>query len=239
MWEFTIAISNTYKDYFTTIIKEIHFAKLEVIYVITNDNQISKLTMAIDVKNMQRLANILVECITNIILLVYKYNYFENNINLTKLDEPSKAAFLKALVMFDSVCDKEEIKQVLILNRQINLDGFYYFKLGFLRSKWGDILNIVKDSAFTLELLKFLVNNIDCNIPLINVHYKNNRFIVYDNKNKPIKLKDNIENVEARLISQLVELSPKIINLYCSKFLSNSTFKVIYFIFNKKLNLIN
>ena len=147
--------------------------------------------------------------------------------------------------MFDKECDREEIKSVLILNRQINLDGFYYFKLGFMRDKWGDILNIVKDNSFSgdsenfLELLKFLVNNIDSRIPMINVYYKNNKFIILDNKNKQIKDKENIENVEASLISQLIELSPQIINFYCSKFLSKSTFKVIYFVFNKKLNLIN
>ena len=245
MWEFTIAIDVKYKNYLDYILKEIKLNKISVISVFSNDFEVEKLTIAVDVKSMQKLANILVDAICNIILLVYKKDFFKKNIDLSKLDEASSSAFLKALVMFDSVCDKQEIKQEIILHKQMNIDSFYHFKLNFLKEKWLEILNIVNANVYIsnsnnfLELLKFLVNNLDTSTPLINVYYKNNRFIVLDNKNKPIMLKDVEKTNEANLLSQIIELSPKVINLYCSKNISQSTFKVIYYLFDKKINLIN
>lgn len=245
MWEFTTIINIKYKRYLNYILREIGLSKINVISVLSFDSDLAKLTIAVDVKSMQKLANILVDAICNVILLVHKKQYFKNNINLSKLDETSSSAFLKALVMFDSAIDKQEIKQEIILHKQLNIDSFYNFKLGFLREKWSEILNIVNANVYIsnsnnfLELLKFLVNNLDSSVPLINVYFKDNKFIVYDNKNRPIKLKDVEETNEANLISQLIELSPKVINLYCSKNLSTSTFKVIYYLFDKKINLIN
>lgn len=245
MWEFTISISSKYKSYLKYILTEINFAKLNVISVIKIESSMSHLTIAVDIKSMQRLANIIVECICNIILLVFKKEYFSSKLDLQNLDITKKSVFLKALVMFDSISDKQEIKQEIILNKKIYIDSFYYFKLSFMREKWQEILNIINASTYTtdsdsfLDLLKFLVNNLDCNVPLINVHFKNNKFLVYDSKNRLIKLKEVGDSVEVDLINQIIELSPKIINLYCSNNISKDTFNVMYYLFDKKINLIN
>lgn len=244
MWEFTISINSKYKHYLKYILSEIKHAKLDVISVISSDECTDSLTMAISVVSMQRLANILVECICNIILLVFKKDYYNSKLDLNKLDNASKSAFLKALVMFDSISDKQEIKQEIILNKSINIDSFYYFRLPFIREKWSGILDIISCSNYMsstenfLELLKFLINNLDTSIPLINIYFKNNRFMVYDNKNKLIKLKEHEDSEEINLITQIIELSPKIINLYCSENISKDTFNVMYYLFDKKINLI-
>lgn len=244
MWEFTISISLKNKHYLKYILSEISHAKLNVISALTYDSSTANLTLAIDVSSMQRLANIVVECICNIILLVFKREYFRSNLDLSNLDNTNRCAFLKALVMFDSVSDKQEIKQEIILNKNLYIDSFYYFKLPFMREKWSEILGIISASIYIndndgfLELLKFLISNLDCGIPLINIYYRDNRFVVYDNKNKLIKLKDETSNIEDDLISQIIELSPKIINLYCADNISKDTFDVIYYLFDKKINLI-
>ena len=245
MWEFTISISYKYRQYLKYILTEINYTKINIISVIKDDNTITHLTIAVDINSMQRIANVIVECICNIILFVFKKEYFNNKLDFKKMNITEKSVFLKALVMFDSLTDKEEIKQEIILNKTLNIDSFYYFKLAFMREKWEEVFNIINcspymaDSDSFLDLIKFLVNNLDCNIPLINVYYKNNKYLVFDNKNKLIKLKDKGSDTEIDLINQIIELSPKTINLYCSRDISKNTFDIIYYLFDKKINIIN
>lgn len=244
MWEFTISISLKNKHYIDYIMYEIKHSKLKVITAITYDNLNANITVAVDVSCMQKLANILVECICNIILLVYKREFFINNLELSKCDYLSRCAFLKTLVMFDSVSDKQEIKQEIILNKAINIDSFYHFKLKFMKEKWGEILSIITCSVYMddndniVELLKFLINSLDTSVPQINIYFKDNMFKVYDNSNNLIKSKEDIANIEEAMISQIIELCPKKINLYCIDNISHAAIDMIYSLFDKKINII-
>ena len=147
--------------------------------------------------------------------------------------------------MFDSECDKEEIKQELILHKELNIDSFYHFKLSFLKDKWQEILNIVNygsnitNNAEFMELLKFLVNNVESHISVANVYFKHNKFLICNNKNIPIFFNDKEFGIEESLLSQLIELNPKLINLYCFSNVTADTFKLISYIFDNKINLMN
>ncbi len=245
MWEFSITINIKYKSFLNYILKEIRFAKIEIVSAIDVKGNDAKLTIAVDVKYMQKLANILVDSISNIILYTYKKEFFKKNLNLKNLDSISSCTFLKTLVMFDSECDKEEIKQELILHKELNIDSFYFFRLSFLQDKWYEILNIVNynssmlNNAEFMELLKFLVNNIESHISVTNIYFKHNKFLICNNKNIPIYFNDKESSVEECLLSHLVELNPKLINLYCFSNISAETFKMISFIFDNKINLVN
>ena len=245
MWEFSITINIKNKSFLNYILKEIRFAKINVISAFTIEGNEAKITIAVEVKFMQKLANVLVDSICNIVLYTYKKEYFKSNLNLNKLDSVSKATFLKALVMFDSECDKEEIKQELILHKELNLNSFYHFKLGFLKDKWQEILNIVNynfsfsNNCNFMELIKFLVNNLESHISLANVYFKHNKFLICDNKNLPMFFNDKESGIEPCLLSHLIELNPKLINLYCSSSISSSTLKILCYIFDKKINLMN
>ena len=146
--------------------------------------------------------------------------------------------------MFDSIADKQEIKQEIILNKSINIDSFYYFRLGFIRDKWNEILSIITASVYMtdsddfMELLKFLVGSLDTSVPLINIYFRNNKFDICDNANNSIVAKENFDNIEEAMISQIIELCPKKINLYCIDNISTRAMDIIYYLFDKKINLI-
>ena len=146
--------------------------------------------------------------------------------------------------MFDSISDKQEIKQEIILNKSINIDSFYHFKLKFMKEKWDEILSIITCSVYMddndnmVELLKFLINSLDTSVPLINIYFKDNMFKVYDNSNNLINLKEDIDNIEEAMISQIIEVCPKKINLYCIDNISHDAIDVIYSLFDKKINII-
>lgn len=245
MWEFTIVINQKYKYFLDYILRETSYAKLKVISVISETEDKSYLTMAIEVSAMQRLANIIVECICNIILLIYKRKFFRERLDLSKCDSINKCAFLKTLVMFDSVADMEEIKQEIILNKSIDIDSFYYFKLPFMREKWGEILSIISASVYLYDndgltdLLKFLVNSLDNCMPKIDVYFNNGRFDIYDNKKSIIKPKEILSTAEESMLSQIIELCPKVINLHCVDNISKDTIDILYSLFDKKINLSN
>ena len=93
------------------------------------------------------------------------------------------------------------------------------------------------ESETFLELLKFLIDTIIPRHRSIDVFYNGKNFELLDENNNIICF-NNTNNPEANLISGLISLAPKTINLHCAGMLSDNTFKIIYYIFNKKVNLL-
>ena len=102
------------------------------------------------------------------------------------------------------------------MENSLNLDGFYYFNLRSLREKWEELSSIANDNGYFLispenfvDLLKFLVDNLEITHDTVNVYCDECGFKISDELDKDIAV-----NKDEDLLSTLIGLSPKRINFY-------------------------
>ena len=108
------------------------------------------------------------------------------------------------------------IKKNLILESELNLDRFYYFKLGLLRDRWSEICNLVENNAINLKLtnsgfnlIKFLVQTSEVNSFEVHLLKDNDKLVIADSKLVPLTLLDEVSSLnEGNIVSNLIELSP-------------------------------
>ena len=194
-----------------------------------------------------RLKHFIENLIADVICEDYKLNFLKANLSLTGLDEISKKAFMQALVSFDKDSDKYLVENQLILTSSIDLDAFYYFKLSMLRDKWQELANIANDNKAYLssndtlvELLKFLVDNLELKNDTINLMQEKNQIIFYDTNFNELKKNDMLEkDIDSTIISSLISLAPKYVNIYCGQSFNSNLVKLLKQIFDKRINFVN
>lgn len=238
MWEFTIIGNANLNLYLKNI--ELTLKQKTGVILAANKNTLS---IACKPENKQKVIKLLKPLISETIVLFYKEQFFKNHINLNYLSDQFKTAFIKCLVLFDFEEDYIIAFNELELINAINLDSFFHFKLKQLKNKWQQLLYVLNsnstflESEALLDLLKFLISSIKPKRESVDVYFNGVKFVLSDENNN-ILMFNNSESAELSLISGLITLAPKTINLHCAGVLSNNTFKIIYYVFNKKVNLL-
>lgn len=239
MWEYNIVCNPKDRVHLRYIENNI---KSKYPYIITalSDNVLS---VALNYNQKPKVFEYIKRLLAETIIFIYKEKLLLNNINLNYLSEEYKTAFIKSLIYFDYEEDMFEIINQLDFDTGINLDSFYNFRLKKVKQKWLQLVsicqnnNVFLESETFLELLKFLIESMIPKHKYIDVFYNGIGFEIVDENNNIISF-NNTGNPEANLISGLISLAPKTINLHCAGMLSDNTFKIIYYIFNKKVNLL-
>ena len=185
------------------------------------------------------MTNILERCIIKVICNFYKEEYLDKNLHIPSHEKMSLTAFKKALINFDKETDFYIISKNLHLDKTLFLDAFYDFRLSALRDKWNELVMLANDNSDYLigdeaffDLLKFLIDNLEIGENEISVFEKENGYT--------IKLPDRSDMfceslTNEGLISTLIELSPKKINLYCDR--EDATANFLSKIFEKRINV--
>ncbi len=245
MRELNITIDKKNIGYLHYLKNNISNLKLKLYTAVCEINDMAVLSMAVKDEDFVSIQNKLKQFISEVVLFVYKEEYLQQHIDFSKLKDDYQLALLKALVLFDSESDKQFIKQRISLEHDIYLDSFYHFKLQPLQKRWSEFVsltnengNLLESEAF-LDLLKFLIATIKPKTNLVHVYYNGGVFEYKDKNQKPIKsnfIQRN--NDEANLITTLITLAPNNITLHCIDAITNNTFKVLYYIFDKKINLL-
>lgn len=242
MWEFFIETNQNDVKHLSYIEKSIKFKNVNVITALNNNS----LSIACEEKFKLKIIEKLKRIIAESIVLIYKEKYFLNMLNLENLSAEFKTAFVKCLILFDFEEDFFEVLNKLELNYGLVLDSFYKFKLKNLQLKWEQIASVCAnntlflESETFLEMLKFLISSTTPKRKSIDVYFNGSNFVLADENNNIIVFNEALKtnNIELELISGLITLAPKTINLHCAGMLTNNTFKIIYYIFNKKVNLL-
>ena len=107
------------------------------------------------------------------------------------------------------------------LKKNLHIESFYNFKLSALREKWKELVTLANDNSDYLigddaffDLLKFLIDNLEVSESEITIFEKENGFKVLAKENVEVN-SDGLS--KEGLISTLIDLSPKKINLYCEE----------------------
>lgn len=240
MWEFFIDIETGYEIYIKNLEKKLKQKFENCITAVCNN----VLSIACELKIKNQVVEYIKRELAEIIILIYKQQELLKTLNLEYLSQELKNAFIKCLVLFDFDEDFFIIVNKLELEYGIVLKSFYNFKLKNLKTKWKQFSYVCSnnsvffESQSFLDLLKYLIDYITPKHKSIDVYFDGNKFVLSDENNNILSFNDVDDNIEISLISQLISLAPKTINLHCAGILTNSTFKIIYYIFNKKINLL-
>lgn len=239
MWEYFIEVENEYIDYLIDLENKVK-DKFNCITALV----LNKLSIACDFKYKIKLESFLKKEIAELIIIIYKQLELEKMISLEYLPAELKSALIKCLTIFDYEEDLFFIINELELVHGINLFSFYNFKLKKIKKKWKQFAsncanncNFIKSESF-LDLLKFLIDFVTPRHRLVDVYFVDDRFLIIDEQNNVLSFNNDTNNLEVDLITNLITIAPQNINLHCAGVLTNNTFKVIYYIFNKKVNLL-
>lgn len=239
MWEFCLATKrlNVAKFIYQTLKKETgEFGSVLTCYE-EFDNFF--IMLACSLLERTRMTNILERCIIKVICNFYKEEFLDKNLHIPTHEKMSLTAFKKALINFDKETDFYIISKNLHLDKTLFLDAFYDFRLSALRDKWNELVMLANDNSDYLigdeaffDLLKFLIDNLEIGENEISVFEKENGYT--------IKLPDRSDMfceslTNEGLISTLIELSPKKINLYCNR--EDATANFLSKIFEKRINV--
>ena len=221
MWEFSLNFKKDNCDLatlsFNVLSKEIK--RYNGILTVCEDNNYIYLIMAVQQAFQECLKASLTKLIIQLICNNFKSNFLDQHLTLPISDKVSMHAFKKALLNFDRETDKYIIKRCLHLNNHLFVESFYNFKLKALKDKWCELISLSNENRDYLtsresfiDLLKFLVDNLDICVNEINVIKEDGVFRIYsDGKN----FKERVESEES-MIASVIDLSPQKINLYSS-----------------------
>ena len=247
MWEFNIIIDQNKKEIAKKIYYKIKafstgYNNIVSFYEMQNEIYIN---CACDSLESFRYKSFLEEVLIEVFCEMYKKQFLLENLYFKEFDDVSTEAFLQALLYFDRETDRYLVSKYLHLEKQINLDGFFNFKLKTLREKWYELVGIANDNQMYLysddtfmELIKFLVDNIEFRCDVVNIVGQDNGYIITNSDFEEIDFNEQYENNDKNLISSLISLCPKNINIYCSDMLSNQVTKLICCLFEKRVKFL-
>ncbi len=238
MWEFSITLQSKHSlvaaEMFDSLRRDL--GKFHAIVAESQDENFLNIIIAVDEKYKSDAQIVLLRVIALTICQNFKSQYLDTHLFLPMQDEISLYAFKKALINFDKKTDYFIISKALNFDEFLFLESFYNFKLSLLRDKWRELVCLanenrdyfVSQDAF-LELLKFLIDNIDICSDEIDVVEEEQGYCIVSGGEKGAIL-------SARsMVGSLIDLSPQKINMYCKG--ENKVSGLLRSIFSNRLNL--
>lgn len=237
MWEFFIVVNYEDSRYLRYLELQLDKLNFKVITAISSNS----MSVACKYSLKNKLLNFLKPLLAEVILLIYKNKFYSENINIV-LDSELKEAIVKVLTVFNFETEKEFVSNKLADLCSVNIPSFYSFMLKDLMVKWDSVAKLINSknlfqSKTILDVLKLLLSFETGNKPVIDVYFNGKQFVLTDEFNNVIELIFS-DDKEIKLLVELISLNPQKINLHCVTVLSNDVFKILHYIFNKKVNLL-
>ena len=254
MFEFQITVSENNAKVAKRIFQDLKKVTEEFEAILTSYSESDKIYIVIACSQLEkpRLSFLISDVIADAISTFYKLEFIESNLKIPIKNEVNLKAFKKALVAFDRETDKYIISRALKIEKSVFLESFYQFRLKQLRAKWMEIIKLANDNASYLlcndtfvDLLKFLIENIEISRGTINVIKKEEKFLLCDEQFNeidesqcPLSQLEDEKCDEINIIAALIALSPKKINVYCNQFENNPVLTLISQIFENRISIL-
>lgn len=246
MFELTLSIDIGKQKYLHNLQKNLTYDLGDdlAVMVFHNENGRSYLAIAVSDNKKEYLKAKILSGITEIIVNVYKHNFFKEKLELSSRSL-LLLPFLKAISIFDSDSDYEIIKKEISLKGEVLIDSFFYFKLQGLKHRWGKTAEIIirngvsgSDSSM-VQVLKYLTENSENFTLVANVFLGNERLQIKNYKGtKNFRLsEEGISN----FLTEIISLNPLKINLTkdFDDFEKNKAFEFLEQIFGEKIYVQN
>ena len=220
MWEFSLNLKTENFE----LAKYFHNALFSYVNTLNGmvtsheDNGFISILIAVPNERSEQIKSMLLCCITEVICTQFKNDFLNKSLLIPELDNASLYAFKKALLNFDRETDKYIIKKNLVLENNLYLESFYRFRLKSLLDKWEELVSLSNENREYLiskesfiDLLKFLVDNLDICEEEISIVKEKGGYRIYAEDNR---LLPNDLVSEDSMVSSVIDLSPQKINLY-------------------------
>lgn len=245
MFEFSIALSEQNSIAAKRLFKEIKNNASDFGAVVTSYSENEKIFIVVACEEIERprISFFICDAIAEIITTDFKLDYINRNLHLPIHNQLNLDALKKALVVFDRETDRYIVTHNLKLNENFFIESFYNFRLRQLRSKWQELIKLANENASYLlcndtfiDLLKFLIENIEISTGCVNVVKENDYFKICDENFNEIEQDNEInQNNEAFLITSIINLSPKRINIYCDDSENSSALTLLSQVFANRV----
>lgn len=185
--------------------------------------------------------------IAECILFFYKKDYIVSKLNFEKPKTTYMNVFLQTLVCFDGEADKHFIEQCLDFDDRVFVDAVVAFKLKFLKKKWEELVSLANENVMyflsedsLLELIKFLISNLEHRCYAVNVFSKSDCYFLCDLQGKRIDdfmLEKQGIYEDGSLLSTLVALNPEKIIVHCNKFVKDKLLRNLFSLFPNRIEI--
>ncbi|MEG1751630.1 MAG: hypothetical protein RR247_01000 [Clostridia bacterium] len=225
MWEFVVRLNSNCCDVADFICKNVKkFANTcgGVATMIEEGNTLA-IAMACEDFDKPRFQLYVLDTITEAICTFFKAKFLNENLKIPQSNELHTIALKSALINFDRETDRFLITKSLEIEKNLNLESFFLFKLKSLREKWSELVSIANENGIELAstttcegLLKFLVENLEIASGAVLIDCVNNDYKIFDENGNLIECtypKD--ASVDGILVSKLITLNPSKITVNC------------------------
>lgn len=224
MWEFEIICNRkngTYIAFIQDNIREF-LSQNNGVLVISADEENISLTIGCKKEQKLKCKAHLKLVLADLICEKIKFDFLYDNLDTICFDENYAFALSKVCTYFDNDLDRQIVLQNLDLSsKKINVESFFYFKLGMLRSKWLELCNITSDNAHAIiksgnfiELVRFFLSNMETRSQSVILEMQEKCLIYHDIK----KDFDTITSIDPQdkflVLGKLIELNPDLIKIY-------------------------
>ena len=246
MWEIEIIINRS-KGQLLQVIQSSLSSVLEEnqgVSAVSADSENVFLSIGSKLKNAPVIKAQLRLAIADLICEQYKFDFLNEHLDIICEDNAFRFALAKVCTYFDNDLDRQIVLQLLDLKaKKLNLDSFFHFKLSCLKEKWLELCNvtnlnsnvILKKNNF-IELLRFMLSNIDKKCQSVIVEMQERCLIYHDNfKDFDIITAIEPEN-KLEVLGKLIELNPYLIKVYPDKE-NTETIKLLESIFDDRIVL--
>jgi hypothetical protein len=247
MWEFCFYFDDSFSaDTFE--LKVASFAKMVggIVAKVLSRGYFSVL-VAVPFEKRRDATKFFSEKLAETILKGYKKEYIESSLNFEKTNAENFSVFLQALVCFDSEIDKSIILERLRLRSEFYLTSFVSFKLKFLKNKWNELISLANDNMVYLlnedscvELIKFLISNLEHRYYAVNIFSKDDCYLLCDMQGRAIEdflIDKHTIYDDDNLITSLVALNPEKIIVHCNKSSKDKLIKNLFNFFPSQIEI--
>ena len=244
MWEYCLTLDTTKSEMLNSVWNKLICYSKEYEIVLTKMDSFGMTNILIACNSFERyrLISFLQEIICECICYYYKKEFLLSKLKLKTSDKIMEQAFISALLFFDKDTDKFIVNKYLNIDKKINVGGFFNFKLQTIKDKWDELIEIANDNEVYLysnetfiELIKFLIDNIEIKNEVINIIPKQDKYEFCDSKFDAVITK---EVTEEKLLDNLIELCPKNINIYGTEKVPEHIKDVISKLFEKRVKFL-
>ncbi len=245
MWRYSIIVPKKFGQMVYRL-KEVLKGKISSFthaQIITDEGGYYKYFLILPLDKKDKLKSFILNYLSDNILSFYKKEFLTTSFNFSLTDELKMQSFVKALMCFDYLLDREYVFDQIKNYDCVYVDSLYRFGLKKLTNKWKDLTKLANENYYYfkeeetfLQLLKFLISNIDYKTSFVNVYFEGDKYKFFDHNNNVINdyFLDFPSASDAYLLSSLICLSPQKIKLHFN-LEGNYIEHIIYNLFDERI----
>ena len=227
MYELTCSVENANEGLLKYVYDEVStsIAKVGGVCKYLHGKCRSKFALACNELYATTISRQVEDCLINALTLGFKGLYLRDSLGISD-DDLLLNTLVNTMCLFDNKFDKYYVKKSISLIGEICIDGYYNFRMKGLKSKWNELVEIVKnnnallrDTSLIKEFLCYLMDFFPQGSSDISVVIDNDTFRIFDEKGRLVPHLNLVckSALEELVVANAICIKPKAIKLYCNK----------------------